>query len=231
MTRPPCPVCGGFLDHKPADVLGPERVKCMQCGWLLERMVAAKPLPPEELFSGEDKVSSTENKLSDVIIDADTWVKTDKLDKLDKEDEMTEQAPAVKKSPRGDCPECNRKDVLMPGPKCSRCYDRLRRGVDVITGECVPPLQTHELVPSIVKAPAKQAAPKVTLKDPAAVLVKRSATDPLSIDPVECVDALWRNLRNSFIRKLSGSTSALDRLETALCMVEDLKELQDEYAN
>lgn len=39
---------------------------------------------------------------------------------------------------RGTCPVCKRKDVLMPsGQKCSRCYDRQRKGLDPVTGKPV----------------------------------------------------------------------------------------------
>lgn len=39
---------------------------------------------------------------------------------------------------RGTCPVCKRKDVLMPSDKkCSRCYDRQRKGLDPVTGEPV----------------------------------------------------------------------------------------------
>lgn len=35
---------------------------------------------------------------------------------------------------RGHCPVCKRDDVNLVGDKCWRCWDRKRRGVDVLTG-------------------------------------------------------------------------------------------------
>jgi hypothetical protein len=36
-TRPRCPQCDGLLKYEPADLLGPERVHCILCGWELLR--------------------------------------------------------------------------------------------------------------------------------------------------------------------------------------------------
>jgi hypothetical protein len=59
------------------------------------------------------------------------------------------------KSTHGTCPSCKRENVNMPGPnKCSRCYDRIKRGVDVITGE-----------PISAKAPATHVAPAIIADD------------------------------------------------------------------
>lgn len=44
--HPRCPQCGGLLKHEPADILGPERVHCILCGWELARSVA--PVKPPQ---------------------------------------------------------------------------------------------------------------------------------------------------------------------------------------
>ncbi|MEI8133016.1 MAG: hypothetical protein WCG34_11335 [Leptolinea sp.] len=38
---------------------------------------------------------------------------------------------AIRTDKRGTCQLCLREDVYLRGPKCSRCYNRIKRGVDV----------------------------------------------------------------------------------------------------
>ncbi len=118
--HPRCPQCKGLLKYEPADILGPERVKCILCGWEKHR---DKP-----------------------IIDQSVTVTTVTIP-------VAKTEATVSETKRGNCPSCNREDVLMPGPKCSRCYDRIKRGVDVITGESTPVFRAHDH-PTPVKAAA-----------------------------------------------------------------------------
>jgi len=61
----------------------------------------------------------------------------------------------MSKSFRGDCPLCKRKNVHMPGPKCSRCYSRLAKGRDILTNQ---PISSPE--GSTAKQPIPPPLPK-----------------------------------------------------------------------
>lgn len=52
--------------------------------------------------------------------------------------EPVEKKETTMANKRGTCPVCKRKDVLMPSDKkCSRCYDRQKKGLDPGTGKPV----------------------------------------------------------------------------------------------
>lgn len=126
-----------------------------------------------------------------------------------------EPTMATKKvTPRGDCPSCNRKDVLMPGPKCSRCYDRIKKGKDVITGA---PVTAQEPAP-----PLKAATPPISEKK---AVQHKPAADACTVDVKQLLDDTWISQRMLILEKLDKTRSNYSRLEMALHYVDRLKEV------
>jgi hypothetical protein len=186
--HPRCPMCKGLLKHEPADILGPERVKCILCGW--------------EKTHGH--VTAAPDQAAMIITPAPV---VDPI-KIEEENCMSTTTK------RGYCPSCKRDDVLMPGPKCSRCYDRASRGVDAITGEPIPPLRAHDHI----------ATPKTKLP-PKAPSTETAEPSAYKIDLVECLDASWAILRTHMVQKLVAEPTAQSRLSMTFKMVTDLKSL------
>lgn len=139
----------------------------------------------------------------------------------------------------GNCPSCKRENVLMPGPKCSRCYDRIKRGKHVITGEPIKPLRAHDIEPAGKTAtatttkPAKAAplAPAILADDetenaapvsptPAAgsttaVEPEKKPSDDFNVDVLAAIDSAWLVKRDVFIGQLQAATKTADRLRIA----------------
>jgi hypothetical protein len=142
-----------------------------------------------------------------------------------------------KTTPRGTCPICKREDVLLPGPKCFRCYDRIKRGVDVITGLPIPPLRAHDLEKT-AKAPV---APKPSL----AILADNDLDDGPPLPPVrpakhqpapptdygvkldiaDIIDGLWLEKRTAMLRLLSAAPNECERLDMAQMFVHRIKSI------
>ena len=127
-------------------------------------------------------------------------------------------------SKRGTCPICKREDVLMPGPKCSRCYDRTQRGVDVLTGKPVAPFRAHDHVVKTTASPlAGYLSTIVVVPEVQPELVAPPAViTPYTIDPVELLDTTWLEIRERWINKFLNTGSAEERLkmthETLACL-------------
>lgn len=180
--HPRCPHCHGLLKYEPADILGPERVKCILCGWEKARPAApVKPLPVPETAKPSPAPSAATIKRAapGTLITFGTCPSCQRPDmKLNHSGKcgrcayrllkgidlllpsqkpgiaaprqaVTQLKPEIKEitmttkiTPRGHCPTCDRDDVLMPGPKCSRCYDRISKGRDPKTNEPVTAQET-----------------------------------------------------------------------------------------
>ncbi len=125
-----------------------------------------------------------------------------------------EPTMATKKvTPRGDCPSCNRKDVLMPGPKCSRCYYRISKGQDPITGK---PVAAQEPV-----APQKAATPPISEKK---AVQPKPASGTCTVNVMQLVDDTWIAQRSIMEKKLNDCIG-YDRLDLTLAYIDKINEL------
>jgi hypothetical protein len=145
--HPTCPKCKGLLKYELADIVGPERVTCILCGWWKTRSSEHNAHIKKPSDPSNDRVNPSENRV--------------------KETNM------ATKITHGTCNHCNRENVNMPSPgKCSRCYDRMKRGVDIFTGK---PIGT--------KVPTVGASSKSTRTEPAPAILADDEPDTcLSIE-------------------------------------------------
>lgn len=249
--RPRCPKCDGLLKHWPADVIGPERVTCTLCGWIFER--TAPPIPAREIFSEKPAEPATKwigacpsCKRAGIII----WKNTGTCSRCNyrlrqgldvyMETEVariqgTNNKPAAQPNPKekdmpthGDCPVCNRKNVNMPGPKCSRCYDRIKNGKDVITGLKLPAPATtagsapgtggsNPLVPSLPSVPKQKPD-----KQPKTIIVKTSIC---SVDIMAVIDATWQHKRQILADDLGKIVDPKNRLRQAARVLDNIESI------
>lgn len=136
-------------------------------------------------------------------------------------EEITDMAQ--KTTPRGTCPVCKRENVLLPGPKCHRCYGRARKGLDALTGDPA----TSE-TPAKAQKPAPAPAPVAEQPAPGPNPPARAATtarDVCSVDIVAHLDSVWTSKRASWIRELTESPNISNRLLYAGQMIKALEEL------
>jgi hypothetical protein len=189
--HPTCPKCNGLLKHEPADILGPERVKCILCSWELFRTPVVKAAVPAAPLTESTKAAAA------------VPAKPAK-----KENTMST-------NPLGHCNLCHRDHVRLPSPgKCSRCYSRLKRGVDVITGL---PLSSPPPAAAESKTPA--AAPSEKQGQP--------TPDPwvCTIDVIQVLDDAWFSQRCNIISRLNESKGACSQLALAHGFVERINQL------
>lgn len=300
--HPTCPKCKGLLKHEPADILGPERVKCILCSWekyrpdapavrVAETVKLLPPLTMKCLTCGREFASSdarttvstcsgcryrikhgrdplTGNPLPEPIKAAPIGAQPETRPKdgscvgcgrpglvLDNggycgrckyrrannidlylpnqtsgiaaprkttapatiKTETKEISMPSTKTKRGNCPSCRRDDVLMPGPKCSRCYDRIERGVDVITGK--PPVKPA-LAPAILADDEVETLPVTVVKQAKPVEL---TFEDFHIDVVGAVDEAWRTKRHDFITQLRNATKAAEKLRIAFHTLASVK--------
>ena len=190
--HPTCPKCNGLLKFEPADILGPDRVKCILCGWEKHRAI--------ELNATTPVVAISSPKTEDVMSNTTTVTK------------------------RGQCPSCKRDDVLLPGPKCSRCYDRISRGIDVITGEPVKVFRAHDHAVSSVPAAVTSSAAPTPVPAKKSVPVK-AAADSCTIDIIQVLDDVWISQRSDIIRRLNTASGSCSQLAMAISFVDRIKQL------
>ena len=188
--HPRCPQCKGLLKYEPADILGPERVHCILCGWQKARASSGAKLQTEAPQNDSNNTSAPNMEIT-----------------------MTTTATATK---RGFCPSCKRDDVLMPGPKCSRCYYRAKRGMDAITGEPIIPLRAHDFAvtptPKLIPAAPAPKAPSEPKLAPAGY----------NIDLMAALDEAWQFKRASIIAQLQKAEKSSDRLSLACLYVSSI---------
>ena len=193
-SHPTCPKCAGLLKYEPADILGPERVECILCGWVKVRLAtpvkpvpapdkpAAMPRPPSPVEPRQKFGICPSCRRPDMhtihngvcgrcyyrqthgIADDDTnhkpGVRAPRIATTatpavaltnPANDRVEETTMAIK----GTCSHCKRENVSMPSNgKCNRCYDRMKRGVDIFTGHPLPQ-----------KSPAAPVAPAILADD------------------------------------------------------------------
>lgn len=175
--RPVCPKCSGLLLFEPAAEGYEDRVLCRVCGWQVFRapQVIQTEKPMEQKISYERKCidcgivanhfgnrcgpcwadfNRSRNDTDNTYMSNDIQNGCDDTNQIE-EVIVTTKTTQTSGTPRGYCPSCNRDDVLMPGPKCSRCYDRIKKGKDVITGEPVTaetPVQDKTTLPPVATA-------------------------------------------------------------------------------
>lgn len=134
--------------------------------------------------------------------------------------------PDMSKATHGTCNHCKRDDVHLPSPgKCSRCYSRMKKGLDVITGEPIPLFRAHDHAPVAHKpapAPAVPAAPKVSTPiTPDFMPV--SSVPALNVDLEKVIDSAWQSKRAALIKKISDVENDYDRLMLACDIISDLQ--------
>lgn len=259
--HPTCPKCTGLLKYEPADILGPERVKCILCGWEKARAsapaakrvpVPGKPAPVLKVAVAEpfpkfgtcplckrpgmnlkhgghcgrcayrlaNGIDLTLPNQKPGIMASRVWPHTvivtaaARPEVIAEKPDTKEIAMSENTNKRGHCPSCNRDDVLMPGPKCSRCYDRIKKGKDVITGE---PVAAQEAA-----APSTAITPPLAPKKP----VQAPANPNIcTIDVVQVLDGVWSEKRAIMLSKLNESKSVCTRLALANSFVERINQL------
>ena len=118
----------------------------------------------------------------------------------------------------GNCPSCKRENVLMPGPKCSRCYDRIKRGVHVITGEPLKLLRSHDLEPAktAVATKTRPAQPETMPTAP---------TTGFNLDILAAIDEAWFGKREAVLLQLKATDKTADKLRLALNVLSSVNTL------
>ncbi|MFZ4857941.1 MAG: hypothetical protein ACOYL3_16245 [Desulfuromonadaceae bacterium] len=206
--HPTCPKCKGLLKYEAADIVSPERVTCILCGW--------------------GKTRSSEQ------------TQTSKLE------------TTMAKITHGTCNHCKRENVNMPFPgKCSRCYDRMKRGVDIFTGEPVP----TEPAPAIladdeppsdpsdnrVKHRVKPSTPPLrahdysskrqktrVVQEPAPLCSCEHADLPTcSIDLAAVIDTAWQYRRSVMLQRLSECPAEDERFILTCDFISEIRGMVD----
>jgi hypothetical protein len=127
----------------------------------------------------------------------------------------------MSKTTHGFCNHCKRDDVNLPSPgKCSRCYSRIRRGLDVITGE---PLAIPSVPPPAIQA--------VDLGETGINEAQFLSTENIghSIISLEALlDEVWQQKRTQLLGMLDQCNSNLERLQTDSFIMQELNDFEVE---
>lgn len=198
MSRPRCPKCNGLLKHEPAGIIGPERVHCILCSWQMVRATARIAPAPETV-----ETVPVEPKPEPELIP-----------------ETKEIPMTTTKTKRGHCPSCKRDDVLMPGPKCPHCYDRTKKGLDVITGKPIKLLRAHDLNPAPIAAvvPARRAAILAGDEPEISAGPAKTAAPPaagFNLYAMAAIDEAWNAKRDVIISQLNAADKTAQKMRIA----------------
>lgn len=255
MNHPTCPKCNGLLKHEPADILGPERVKCILCGWEKVRPGArpARVAPVSETMKkapAEPKPKADPRPADGSCVSCHrtglvlsnggicgrcTYRLSKGIDVLLTNQQSGILAPRKVATPitpiqtketthmpskRGTCPLCKRENVLMPGPKCSRCYSRSKLGLDLLTGEPLPVFRAHDHSDlSSIKDTIKPAV------KPAAATLPASG---FSLDVLAVIDEAWSSKRAAFIDQILAADKTADKLRITLNTLASVRDMSFE---
>lgn len=116
-----CPVCGSY--------------KAVSRQYLPQTEALLSPVKNSEFPNGEIKTKTEISKATPSTVDAMS-AKKETCNSNTKEETTSGTVVTKTKTPRGTCKLCNRPDVIIPGGgKCSRCYSRIKKGLDPLTGE------------------------------------------------------------------------------------------------
>lgn len=261
MNHPTCPKCNGLLKHEPADILGPERVKCILCGWEkirsgarparvapVSETVKTSPVEPKPKLSPKPKADPrpTDGTCASChraglvlnnggICGRCTYRLSKGIEVMLPNQQSGIMAPrkgATSITPiqtketthmpskRGTCPLCKRENVLMPGPKCSRCYSRAKLGLDLLTGEPLPVFRAHDHSDlSSVKDTVKPAAKSAAAALPAS---------GFSLDVLAVIDEAWSSKRAAFIDQILAADKTADKLRITLNTLASVRDMSFE---
>lgn len=243
-THPTCPKCKGLLKYEPADILGPERVKCILCGWEKHRPAPPAPLRPETAEERPKQADSPKPRPERKptfgtcpsckriamslkhggICGRCSYRKTNGIDVLlpnhtpgilapraEQEQQQTNTKPETKENSMakttGTCPVCKRPDRKMNGTKCPRCYSRIAKGLDPLTGEPVKLLRAHDLEPADRTAVGKAV--------PARSETPAAPSTGFNLDVLAAIDEAWQGKREAVLLQLRATDRIADKLRLA----------------
>lgn len=114
----------------------------------------------------------------------------------------------------GTCPVCKRPDRKMNGTKCPRCYSRIAKGLDPLTGKpanAAPPApailaddETENMATAIVAM--------VTIPE---IVQEKKISNDFNVDVLGAIDSAWLVKRDTFICQLTAAKTTPDRLRIA----------------
>jgi len=135
MGKPRCPKCNGYLKSDYSFLHGQTKklINCINCGWYGFPPASNEEAKQEEVDADLAAIlAPVLSKAMSIIpknIPIMPIIQASPLkDIKQKETTMSTQ--------KGTCPTCKREGVSMPFlDKCHRCYDRIRKGKDPLTGK------------------------------------------------------------------------------------------------
>lgn len=116
----------------------------------------------------------------------------------------------------GACPVCKRPDRKMNGTKCPRCYSRIAKGLDPLTGK---PAKAAPPAPVILADDKTEnntpVSPTPAAGSKTAIEPEKQAGNDFNVDVLAAIDSAWLVKRDIFIGQLQAATKTADRLRIA----------------